>query len=254
MSDPAAAMPPLDLVASEIITRLGPHVQPRRLARLRAVAAQRTRHLGAVCERFFDLHNVAACLRTADALGLQEVHVVPEPVAPGVPRRPPRDLTLAAELAPPEDPTDPGRSVSMASERWVDRVDHPTLADAVAALRARGHRVVVTALGDTGAITPVDALPLDRPLSVIWGNEQRGVSAEALALADLRVAIPMRGFVPSLNVSVAFAIVMSRLRDRLEAERPPDRWALTPDEQDALVARWLFSHVPHAPRILGRGA
>jgi len=245
------AMPPLDLDPAAIIERLGAHVQPRRLARMRDVAARRTRYLGAVCERFFDLHNIAACLRTADALGLQDLHVVPEPVPPGALRRPPRDLTLGDEVAGVDASADPGRSVSMASERWVDRVDHPSVADAVATLRTAGHRIAVTALDDAGEITPVDALPLDRPLSILWGNERRGVSPEAIALADLRVTIPMRGFVPSLNVSVAFAIVMARLRDRLEAERPHAAWPLSPPEQEALVARWLFAHVPQATAILG---
>jgi len=251
-------LPPLDLGAAEIIARLGAHVRPRRLARMRAVAARRTRHLVALCERFFDLHNIAACLRTADALGLQELHVVPEPASPEVSRRPPRDLTLAQELAQPPDDTDadadadPGRSVSMASERWVDRVDHPSTTEAIATLRGAGHRIAVTALGGAGEITPLDALPLDRPLTIIWGNERSGVSAEAIAHADLRVTIPMRGFVPSLNVSVAFAIAMSRLRDRLEAERPESDWTRSVAEQEALGARWLYAHVPHAAAIMTR--
>lgn len=243
MPDP---MLPLDVSASAVIARLAAHVEPRRLERMRAVAALRTRHLGALCERFYDLHNIAACTRTADALGLQELHVVPESGLSEAERRPPRDPTLAEGSAPP----DPGRSVSLASERWVDRVDHQDTLAAFASLREAGHRIAVTAFGDAGELTPVDALPLDRPLTVVWGNEQRGVSAEALALADHRVLIPMRGFVPSLNVSVAFAIVMARLRDRLEAERAPDSWLLTGAEQEALVARWLFTHVPHAAAIL----
>lgn len=235
---------PLDVSASELIARLAAHVEPRRLQRMRAVAALRTRHLGALCERFYDLHNIAACTRTADALGLQELHVVPEPGLSEAERRPPRDPTLA------DSAIDSGRSVSMAAERWVDRIDHERTTEALGALREAGHRIAVTAFGDAGELTPVDALPLDRPLTLIWGNEQRGVSPEALALADHRVTIPMRGFVPSLNVSVAFAIVMARLRDRLEAERAPDSWLLTGNEQESLVARWLLAHVPDAAAIL----
>jgi tRNA (guanosine-2'-O-)-methyltransferase len=222
---------------AEIIARLGAHVSPGRLARLRAVAARRTRHLSALCERFADLHNVAACMRTAEALGLQELHVVMD-----------ADATPEAERRPPRDPI-VARSVSLASERWIDRSDHASSEAALAALRQRGYRIVVSAAAGELPETPLAALPLDRPLALVLGNERDGILAATTAQADARVAIAMRGFVQSLNVSVAFAIVMARLRERLEAELDVSAWALGAAEQEALVARWLLAHVPHAEAI-----
>ena len=49
-----------------------------RVARLEQVLAQRTRHLTVVLENLYDSHNLSAVLRTADAFGVQEVHVVDE--------------------------------------------------------------------------------------------------------------------------------------------------------------------------------
>ena len=46
----------------------------------------------------------------------------------------------------------------------------------------------------------------------MFGSESRGVSDEALALADATYAIPMRGFSQSFNVSVAAGICLYATR------------------------------------------
>jgi tRNA (guanosine-2'-O-)-methyltransferase len=56
-------------------------------------------------------------------------------------------------------------------------------------------------------------------VALVFGNESRGVSADGLALADARYAIPMRGFVRSLNVSVAAAVSLAHAVERRERER-----------------------------------
>ena len=59
---------------------------------------------------------------------------------------------------------------------------------------------------------------LTRSVALIVGNEMRGVSDEALALADGLVEIPMVGMVQSLNVSVASAVCLyEAFRQRLAA-------------------------------------
>jgi tRNA (guanosine-2'-O-)-methyltransferase len=231
----------IERTPDEVIAILGAHVTPGRLERMRAVAARRTRWLTLVCERFYDLHNVAACMRTADAFGLQEVHAVIDQSLPAEhERRPPRDVVLADDIA---------RSVSLKAERWVDRLEHATTGEALSRLRARGYRIALATPEDT---RPIGRVPLERPLALVMGSERDGVSPEALADGDLRVGIPMRGFVQSLNVSVAFAVLMAPLRERLEQELPSERWSLSDGERRALVARWLAASVPHAAAILAR--
>lgn len=247
----ARAEPSSSLSPAEVVAALAPRVTAQRLARLEAVAALRTRHLKAVLERFHDRHNVAACVRSADAIGLEGLELI---LAERPGERPPRDPLLAADEA--------GRdlegeawvpTVGFKSDRWVELAQHAQLDDAIASLRREGYRIAVTALGAaSGGARPLtpDEVPLDRPLAVVFGNERDGVSGEAIAAADLFVAVPMRGFVASLNVSVAFAMVMGRLRDRMDAEVGPR--GLTAAEQEALVARWLRASVPHAEALLAR--
>ncbi len=56
---------------------------------------------------------------------------------------------------------------------------------------------------------------LTQPVAVIMGAEDKGVSAAARKLADRVAAIPMRGTIASLNVSVATGVVLfEALRQR----------------------------------------
>jgi tRNA (guanosine-2'-O-)-methyltransferase len=47
-----------------------------------------------------------------------------------------------------------------------------------------------------------------KPSAIMVGNEHRGVSEEALQIADQKIYIPMFGIVESLNVSVATAVIL----------------------------------------------
>jgi 23S rRNA (guanosine2251-2'-O)-methyltransferase len=49
---------------------------------------------------------------------------------------------------------------------------------------------------------------MKEPLAIIMGSEDVGLSDNALKLADELIAIPIKGQVSSLNVSVASALIM----------------------------------------------
>lgn len=56
---------------------------------------------------------------------------------------------------------------------------------------------------------------LDVPLAIVMGSEEKGVSKATLAVVDEAVAIPQKGKIGSLNVSVATGIVLfEALRQR----------------------------------------
>jgi tRNA G18 (ribose-2'-O)-methylase SpoU len=57
-----------------------------------------------------------------------------------------------------------------------------------------------------------------RPTAVLVGAEGPGLSQEALDAADLRVRIPMRPGVDSLNVATAAAIAFAHLAEDLRPE------------------------------------
>ena len=57
-------------------------------------------------------------------------------------------------------------------------------------------------------------LKIDKPICILIGNEQRGLTHEAKNACDILFSIPMCGMVESLNLSVAAAISLFDLTQR----------------------------------------
>ena len=72
-------------------------------------------------------------------------------------------------------------------------------------LRKAGRRIAVTAV-DGGV--PYYEEDLSRGIALIIGNEGSGVSDAMIEMADVKVTLPMRGRIESLNAAVAAAILM----------------------------------------------
>ena len=72
-------------------------------------------------------------------------------------------------------------------------------------LHEAGKKLTVTCLAGASNCFEVD---LTKNIALVIGNEGRGVSREFLDLADIRVMIPMRGRIESLNAAVAAGILM----------------------------------------------
>jgi tRNA (guanosine-2'-O-)-methyltransferase len=171
------------------------YLLPERKARIDEVVSRRTRTLTVVIEALCDPQNVNAVLRTCDAFGVQEVHVVEGPMKG----------------------FDRNKKISQNADKWLDVTRWSSTRECLAALRARGFAIHVTWLGE-GAVG-LSELDFAGPVALVFGNESKGVSDDALAMADARFAIPMRGFSQSLNVSVAAAVTLARAVDRREVLR-----------------------------------
>lgn len=84
------------------------------------------------------------------------------------------------------------------------------LTEAVSCLRQNGLTVYASSL--QGSSVPLSSVPL-HSAAVIIGNEGRGVSAEALALSDQCIRIPMQGKAESLNAGIAASIILYEMRN-----------------------------------------
>jgi tRNA (guanosine-2'-O-)-methyltransferase len=171
------------------------YLLPERKARIDEVVSRRTRTLTVVIEALCDPQNVNAVLRTCDAFGVQEIHVVEGPMKG----------------------FDRNKKISQNADKWLDVTRWSSTRECLAALRARGFAIHVTWLGE-GSVG-LSELDFAGPVALVFGNESKGVSDDALAMADARFAIPMRGFSQSLNVSVAAAVTLARAVDRREVLR-----------------------------------
>lgn len=100
--------------------------------------------------------------------------------------------------------------VSMGTVLHVPFAPLAWLDEGVELLHSNGFRIV--ALSPVGESRLADA-PLGGRVALLVGSEGHGLTAPALAAADLRVRIPMHRGVDSLNVGTAAAIAFAALPD-----------------------------------------
>lgn len=208
-----------------VLAAVAPMLTPGRLARIDAVLDARLVSLVPVVEDLYDPHNGAAAIRSAEALGLQDFHVV----------EPGQRFSVT-------------KGVTKGCDRWLTLHRWPAITGCVAHLQAQGFRVLATAPGATEDIEHVD---VSRPLAVVFGNEHSGVTDAGVAACDGTLAIPMAGFTESFNLSVSVALVTQRLatrrRDHLGA-----RGDLPADRRARLRARWAALRIRGAVGVIER--
>ena len=207
--------------AHAVVDLLEPLLTPRRRERIHEVLARRTRHLALLLEEVFSDHNTAAIMRTADAMGLLDVH----------------HISTSEKLYM-------SKRVALGSEKWLLLRQHASLEAALAAARAEGRQVWGAAVH--GAAVPVDELPVERPLALVFGNEHAGLSPDAIERLDGCFHIPMLGFAESYNVSVAAALTM----DRVLARAP--RHGLGVEERLKITAGYYAQSVRASGALLER--
>jgi tRNA (guanosine-2'-O-)-methyltransferase len=189
----------------------------RRQARVDSVLARRQPDLTVVLENVHDPHNVSAVLRSCDAVGVLRAHAV---------------YTIEQ---PPEGAF--ARETSAGAAKWIDVERHESVAACYDRLRAAGFHVLVTAIGeDARSLYDWD---LTRPVALVFGNEMRGASAEAQAMADGTIEIPMAGMVQSLNISVACAVCLYEAYRQRLAVGAYDTPKLDALERANLADAWL---------------
>lgn len=192
------------------------------------VLAQRTHYVTVVLEHIQKPHNASAVLRTVEALGLQHFYMV-------APRRQTEenpDQSVSAYYK-----ANPG--VVKGAIKWIDVYNYSdpegdNTTNCLAALKNKGYAIAVTSPHEKGHFP--EQLPIDKPLAVIFGNEQEGVSQAALNAADYFLQIPMWGFTESYNLSVSAAICLYTLMNRIR--NSPCRWQLGEQEKMELRLQW----------------
>jgi tRNA (guanosine-2'-O-)-methyltransferase len=188
---------------------------PQRIERVKRLLALRQPDLRVVLEGVAIAHNASAVIRTCDAAGILHLDLVsPNPDLLGI-----------------------NKAISTRAEKWVDVHIHESIKTCLLPLREKGFKVAVTHL-DKDAISYTD-LDYTQPLAVVFGSESEGVSRETLALADLRVQIPMLGMVQSLNLSVSVGVILYEAMKQRQTRGFYDRRRLSDDEFETYLRKWL---------------
>ncbi len=155
-----------------------------RREKIERTLAHRQPTLTVVLENIHDPHNVSAILRSCDAIGMMQVHLL---------------YTIEAfpEIA---------NTASSGAHKWLELIRHDTAQSCFAHLHSNGFRILATRL-DPNATSLYDH-NFTQPTAFVLGNEHRGISDDVAALADEQIYIPMMGMAESLNVSVASAVCL----------------------------------------------
>ena len=130
-----------------------------------------------------DPHNLGAIIRTAECVGAHGV-ILPERRAAG--------LSPAAAKA----------AAGALNHMKIARVTN--LNREIDDLKAKGIWIVGTAMDGQNAFTA----DLTGPMALVIGSEGDGISKLTLERCDIRVTLPMKGHIESLNASVAAGVMM----------------------------------------------
>lgn len=162
-----------------------------RMERFDEVLNKRTCRAIPILEDTVKEQNASAAIRTLDALGFHEVHLVEN------------DSNVSLNT-----------SISKGSDKWLDLRKSNDMRSTLQELKGRGYKIVATHLHKDG----VDLKDLDTetPVAIVFGNEWDGISSVVEEEADAFVQIPMYGFVESYNLTVSIGIVFSHLRWKME--------------------------------------
>ena len=198
---------------------------PERIHRYIQVLKQRTRYCTVLIEDIGTPHNVSAILRTCDGLGLQDIHIFEEF------RRTPIS-----------------HSVEKGSSKWLTlyryQQSEVPVRSAIARLRGMGYRIVATTphCNNHSPVYPAHFNIQSAPFAVLLGNEFRGLSAELLTEAEATLHVPLYGFVESYNISVAAAMILYPLVERVRTSSVD--WQLSATEQFRVLYDWLAPALP----------
>lgn len=222
-----------------------PELDYRLIRKAEAVIQGRTSRLIIVVERCTNDHNYSAILRTAEALGVQNLWIIdpPQPSSGEIDQRNRPVVRTATETA---------ERVSHAlfaqrAQEWLTLRTFGTTNECLIELRKQGYETWVTDLSQEAVplneiargLRELDGIDNnandDRRLAIVMGTEAVGCSQEMLQGADLRVYLPLVGFADSLNLSVATALVIQYI---MEFVYPSCKHSMDEPERQELRERW----------------
>ena len=203
-----------------VVAAIGPMLTEERRAVIENAVRHRCKTLHVAVEGVHDPHNTAAIIRSADAYGILNIHIIENPQA--------KFRSSAA--------------VTQGAHKWVEVHVHPDTPAFVSAMQEQGVLILVA---DMDGAVDVGEVSTAAPVVLVFGNEAEGISDRMRSLADGAFKIPMYGFVERFNVSVAAAISISTLRAGGGGD-------LTPSEQDTLRARYYLRSVRAGVDIVRR--
>ena len=178
-----------------------------------------------VMEDVYQFRNAAAIVRSVEACGFHHVVALEE-----------------------ENVFNPNLKVTKGAETWVQVEKMPNNLDSLKEIKKRGYRILAVSPEKNATMLP--DYEVKEPIALVFGTELEGVSDEILDFADETLAIPMFGFTKSFNVSVAAAICMYELKQKLM--KSGIEYQLSDEKLLELKIRWAKNSIKSSEQILER--
>jgi tRNA (guanosine-2'-O-)-methyltransferase len=191
---------------------------PERYLKLRRTLDLRQPDLTLLTDQIHKPRNIAALVRTSDAVGIHALNMVWH-----------------------KEQHRPYSGTAMGSDRWVDVVRHESMASAIDTLQGQNYKIYAAHLSSEA----VDYRSVDytQSCAILMGNEKKGVSELAADKADKHIVIPMMGMVESFNVSVAAAIILAEAQRQRQLAGCYDEVRLSQEAYKATFFRWAHSDI-----------
>jgi tRNA (guanosine-2'-O-)-methyltransferase len=193
---------------------------PEREERLKNVLYKRQQDLTVVLENVFDPHNISAVMRTCDAVGIQDIHVLNTKIIKHKKWR--------------------ARSSSSAA-KWLTIHQHTDASVCFAELRKKFPLILTTYLSSSAV--SLYKIDFTKPVALVFGNEHDGVSEEIRAFADGNFVIPQVGMIRSLNISVACAVSLYEAFRQKQAASHYEKIRLPDMDYQALWKDWSINNL-----------
>ena len=209
----------------ELLTYLEHFITEERKERFLQVISARTNHFTVAMEDVFQMHNTSAVVRTCEVFGVQQAHSIEGRFG----------KRLDAKIA-------------MGAQKWVDVFRYNDTQSCIDALRAQGYQIVATTPHKDAYF--LNDFDISKKSAFFFGTEKEGLSEQVLSQADTYLKIPMVGFTESLNISVAVAIVLQQLTDKLRCSQVA--WQLTDEERLNTLINWTKKSIRNVKDVLKR--
>jgi len=213
----------------KLINELKELMTDDRFALFEKVLDKRTNYITVAVEEIYQSHNASAILRSCDCFGIQSVHVIEE-----------------------TNKFKPNPDVDMGASKWLNINQYNkknALEETIKDLKRKNYRVIATTPHTND--TTLENLDLSKgPVALLFGTEMRGLTPEAIEMADEHLKIPMYGFTESFNISVSVAIILHHLRLKLEQSNID--WKLTNDEKDEILLGWMKKSIKKSDMVIER--
>lgn len=194
-----------------------------------AVLNQRTRHFTVILEDLYQKHNTSAVVRSCDIFGIQDIHII--------------ENKYNSYMS---------NQVGKGSQKWLDfhhyKENQINTQDCIDAIKSKGYQLIATTPHNDSCY--IQDFDVTKKAAFVFGVEKEGVSDTMMQQADGFLKIPMVGFTESLNVSVAAAIILQSVTDRLRKSNV--NWQLTEEEKFHKKMEWMEKTIKSIKKIKER--